>query len=207
MTTNRRRVRRTATLATTAAAVALTAGLLTACDPTDTSDTSGASRASNSLNCLKDWNTIADSLKAIDDAESDPTRAAESLAEIHADSDDTKVDTSVAVVVIKTHVTAADSFDSATGRIKAFIDQTPKVGRTEILRDEDWNLTIIGPEQYRGAIVAKVAEDARATATAFGAGYGVSVSGLEKPVDWRQSGPLDLDLFIPYELTIQPLGR
>ena len=95
MTTNRRRVRRTATLATTAAAVALTAGLLTACDPTDTSDTSGASRASNSLNCLKDWNTIANSLKAIDDAEGDPTRAAESLAEIHADSDDTKVDKAV----------------------------------------------------------------------------------------------------------------
>ena len=118
--------------------------------------------------------------------------------------DDDKVDTSFAVVVVKTHVTAADTFDSATGRIKAFIDKTPKVGRTELLRDDSWSLTIIGPEQYRGAIIAKLADDARATAAAFGAGYGVSVSGLEKPVDWRQSGPLDLALFIPYELTIQP---
>ncbi|MDV7218297.1 hypothetical protein [Streptomyces prunicolor] len=67
MTTNRRRVRRTATLATTAAAVALTAGLLTACDPTDTADTSGASRVSDSLNCLRNWNTVSDSLKAISD--------------------------------------------------------------------------------------------------------------------------------------------
>jgi len=92
MTTNRRRVRRTATLTMTVAAITLTAGLLTACDPTDTSDTSGAS---GSLNCLKNWNTISDSLKAIDDAEGDPTRAAESLAKIHADADDTKVDKAV----------------------------------------------------------------------------------------------------------------
>jgi len=121
--------------------------------------------------------------------------------------DDEKVDTSFAIVVVKTHVTADDTFDSATGRIKAFIDKTPKVGRTEILRDDAWNLTIIGPEQYRGAIIAKVADDARATASVFGTGYGVSVSGLEKPVDWRQSGPLDLALFIPYQLVVQPLGR
>jgi aspartyl/asparaginyl beta-hydroxylase (cupin superfamily) len=85
MTTNRHRIRtrirRTATLATTAAAIALTAGLLTACDPTDPSDTS------NSLNCLQNWNTISDSLRAIHDNES--------IAKIDADSDNTKVDKAV----------------------------------------------------------------------------------------------------------------
>jgi hypothetical protein len=91
--TRRRRIRRTATLATTAAAMALTAGLLTACDPTDTS---------NSLNCLQNWNTISDSLKAIHeagvDAAKDPTRTDESIAtidknldRIDAKSDDSKV--------------------------------------------------------------------------------------------------------------------
>jgi hypothetical protein len=83
MTTNRHRIRirRTATLATTAAAMALAAGLLTACDPTDPSDTS------NSLNCLRNWNTISDSLRAIHDNES--------IAKIDADSDNTKVDKAV----------------------------------------------------------------------------------------------------------------
>lgn len=95
------KLRRTATLATTAAAIALTAGLLTACDPTDTSD------ASDSLNCLKNWNTISDSLRAIHDAgvdaAKDPTRTDESIATINknidkidANSDDTKVDKAVA---------------------------------------------------------------------------------------------------------------
>jgi len=100
MTTHRPRVRRTATMATTAAAIALTAGLLTACDPTDTSD------ASNSLNCLKNWNTISDSLKAIHDAgvdaAKDPTRTDESITtidknldKINTDSDDSKVNKAV----------------------------------------------------------------------------------------------------------------
>lgn len=120
---------------------------------------------------------------------------------------DAKVDTSQAVVVVKTHVSAADSFDSASGRITSFIDRTPKVGRTEILREEDWSLTIIDPEQYRQTIVAKVADDARDVAGAFGTGYGVSVDGLQRPVDWYQAGPLDLALFIAYRLVVEPLPR
>jgi hypothetical protein len=120
---------------------------------------------------------------------------------------DAKVDTSQAVVVVKTHISAADSFDSASGRITGFIDRTPKVGRTEILREEDWSLTIIDPEQYRQAIVAKVADDARGVAGAFGPGYGVSVDGLQRPVDWYQAGPLDLALFIAYRLVVEPLPR
>ncbi|WP_405861331.1 hypothetical protein OG407_24905 [Streptomyces sp. NBC_01515] len=97
MTTHRRR---TAVLATSVAAMALTTGLLTACDPTDTSD------ASNSLNCLKNWNTISDSLKAIHeagvDAAKNPTRTDESITtidknldKIDANSDDSKVDKAV----------------------------------------------------------------------------------------------------------------
>jgi hypothetical protein len=92
--------RRTATLPLAVAAIALTTGLLTACAPTDTSD------ASNSLNCLRNWNTISDSLKAIHDAGVDaakePTRTDESIATINknidkidANSDDSKVDKAV----------------------------------------------------------------------------------------------------------------
>jgi hypothetical protein len=118
---------------------------------------------------------------------------------------DAKADTSRAVVVVKTHVSASDTFDSASGRITAFLDRTAKVGRTELLREQDWSLTIIDPEQYRQAIVTKVADDARAVAAAFGPAYGVSVDGLQKPVDWYQAGPLDLALFISYKLVVEPL--
>ena len=119
---------------------------------------------------------------------------------------DAKADTSVAVVVIKTRVSKDDTFDAATGRIEHFIEATPKAGRTEILRENRWDLTIVGPEQYRGAIIAKVAEDAKQTAAPFGTDYAVRIEGLQHPVEWYQKGPLDLALYIPYTLTVAPPG-
>jgi hypothetical protein len=117
---------------------------------------------------------------------------------------DRKADTSKALLVIKTKVTASDTYDQATGRIKAFVKATPKVGRTEVLIEDKWELTIIGPLQYRPAIQRLVAEDAKRAAANFGDGYGVEVAGLQLPVSWYQSGPLDLALFIPYTLTVKP---
>jgi hypothetical protein len=117
---------------------------------------------------------------------------------------DTKQDTSRAIVVIKTKVSASDMFDDATARIERFIETTPKAGRTEVLRDKRWDLTIVGPEQYRGAIITKVADDARKTAALIGADHTVKLEGLQRPVAWYQKGPLDLALYIPYALTVQP---
>ncbi|MBX3481043.1 MAG: hypothetical protein KF842_11640 [Caulobacter sp.] len=113
-----------------------------------------------------------------------------------------KPDTSAARLLIKTRVTATDTLDSATGRINAFIKKTPKVGRTEVLAIGDWNLTLIRPEQYRGEVIDLVAKDALASAKAFGDDYGVTVQGLQLPISWYQSGPLDLALYIPYRLEV-----
>lgn len=120
---------------------------------------------------------------------------------------DAKADTSVATVVIKTRVAKDDMFDDATGRIERFIETTPKAGRTEILRVNRWDLTIVGPEQYRAALIAKVAEDAKRTAALFGPEYVVHIEGLQHPLAWYQKGPLDLALYIPYSLTIAPPVR
>ena len=98
-------------------------------------------------------------------------------------------------------------FDDATGRIERFIETTPKTGRTEVLREKEWELTIVGPEQYRAALIAKVAEDAKRTAALFGPEYVVHVEGLQHPIAWYQKGPLDLALYIPYSLTIAPPVR
>ena len=93
---------------------------------------------------------------------------------------------------------------SKSNRIERFIETTPKAGRTEILREKRWDLTIIGPEQYRGTVIAKVAADAKQTASLIGADYAIKLEGLQRPIAWYQKGPLDLALFIPYTLTIQP---
>ncbi|MFT4251743.1 MAG: hypothetical protein QM608_04580 [Caulobacter sp.] len=120
---------------------------------------------------------------------------------------DTRPDTSQAVLVVKTRVAPGDSFDAATGRIMAFADKTPTVGRTEILPSEAWNLTLIGPQKHRPEVITLVAEDARRASAAFGPQYAVSVEGLQLPVSWYQSGPLELALFIPYRMTVLPKGQ
>ena len=119
---------------------------------------------------------------------------------------DERADTSKAFVIIKTTIAATDNFNSATTRVRDFIMKTEKVGRTEILREERWDLTIIGPEQYRDGLIAQIVAQSKKTADLFGPGYAVSVDGLEHTVSWYQKGPLDLALYIPYSLHVAPLG-
>jgi hypothetical protein len=116
-----------------------------------------------------------------------------------------KVDTSSATLLVKTAVSKTDTFDAATARIKRFVDRTAKVGRTEVLIDNGWQLTLIGPERYRPDVAKLVAEDAQRIAATFGPAYGVEVEGLQLPVSWYQAGPLDLALYIPYKLTVRPV--
>lgn len=120
--------------------------------------------------------------------------------------DRTRADTSVITLTIKTPVRAGDTLDAASARIERFIEEAPKAGRTEIITSGDWELTLVGPDQYRGEILAAIAADAQHTAAAFGDGYAVKVEGLARRLTWTQSGPLDLALFIPYQLTVTPAG-
>lgn len=113
-----------------------------------------------------------------------------------------KPDSSYARVLVKTVLGPDDTFDAAAGRLQDFASGAAKVGRTEILMEGDWNLTLVGVEQYRPQMLALIAEDAEATAVAFGPDYRVEISGLQSTIQWVQSGPLDLSLFINYALQI-----
>ena len=119
-------------------------------------------------------------------------------------ADPGRADTSVARLIVKTPIGAADTLDGASGRIEAFVEAMPKTGRSLVDVTGDWELSIINPGQYRPAILAAISADATTTADAFGTGYAVEVSGLSNRVTWTQSGPLDLSLFIPYEMTVKP---
>lgn len=118
--------------------------------------------------------------------------------------DQGRADTSTATLVVKTPVTANDTLDDASERIEAFVEGIPTIGRSQVIVYGDWQLSIVDPPQYRGAILGLIAEDARRASAAFGDGYSVQVTGIENRVTWRQSGPLDLGLFIPYTLTVVP---
>lgn len=113
-------------------------------------------------------------------------------------------DTSAATLLVKTRIEPGDTVDDAVRRIRDYAERTAKVGRTEIIVDEEVQLSIVGLAQYRPQVLAAIAADARAVAAALGDDYGVTLEGLEAPVGYVQSGPLEARLFIPYSLEVQP---
>jgi hypothetical protein len=120
--------------------------------------------------------------------------------------EDQRSDTSSAYVVIRTELSKSDSFEGASQRIRDFIGHTPMNGRTEIPDEPTFNLGLMKPERYRDELVAKIAENAKHTASLFGPGYQVRVEGLQRGIQWFQSGQLDLSLYISYGLVISPNG-
>jgi len=117
---------------------------------------------------------------------------------------DNRPDTSKAEIIAKTVIRADDTYDSATGRIAAFVKRAAKFGRSEVTHSENWELTIVGPQQYHSAVVAKIAQDTKDTLALFGPDYGVQLEGLYRPVEWYRAGQLDLALYIPYTYSIAP---
>ena len=118
--------------------------------------------------------------------------------------DGARADTSTASLVVKTPIRTDDTLDSASARIEQFVARAEPSGRSLVSLSGGWELSIINPAQYRASILAAIAEDARRTAATFGPGYAVEVTGLSNPVTWKQSGPLDLSMFIPFALTVTP---
>jgi hypothetical protein len=119
---------------------------------------------------------------------------------------DVRSDTSNAYVVIRTELSKSDTFESATQRIRDFVAHTPKNGRTEIMIDQSFNLGLMKPERYRDELIGKIAEDSKHLAALFGTGYQVRIEGLQRAIQWFQSGQLDLSLYISYGLVISPNG-
>ncbi len=131
------------------------------------------------------------------------------LAEANFDSmvsaSRTRTDVSTISIVIKTPVGRDESGEQAgLDRIDDFASNIKVTGRAVILVDDGFALSIVNPNQYRSEIIRRVAADAKTVSQGVGTGYDVKLSCLERQVYWTRSGPLDLDLFIPYGLSVVP---
>lgn len=115
-----------------------------------------------------------------------------------------RTDTSRATIIVKTPIGANDTFDSAKARIVSFLKGVPVAGRALIDGDDDPGLSIVDIGQYRQPLLALLAADNEAVKSVFGEDYLISISGLEQPVRWRVSGPLDLTLYFPYKSAVSP---
>jgi hypothetical protein len=116
-------------------------------------------------------------------------------------------DTSYIQLQVKTPIGADDTLASAAGRIEAFVARVNVVGRSELLLGDSDVLTVVDPQQYRGAVFEAMSADANARLSELGDGYGARFEGLENQVAWYRSGALELKLFIPHRLAIEPRDR
>jgi hypothetical protein len=93
---------------------------------------------------------------------------------------------------------------TALAKIDKFIKAVPAVGRAQVKAYSELTLSVVDPEQYRGAIIDLVAKDTAGTSSRFGAGYGVEVTGLDKPVQWKRASLTEVQLYLPSNSTVRP---
>lgn len=99
---------------------------------------------------------------------------------------------------------AGSTIAAAQASIRKFIETVPEVGRAQMDELGDPTVSVVGPDQYRNQIIARVADDAKRQANVLGDTYAVELTGLNMPVQWARSGPGEILLYIPYELKIVP---
>jgi hypothetical protein len=106
--------------------------------------------------------------------------------------------------LVKTPLVAGGDAKAALERISRYIASVPAVGRAEMKADGELTLSVVKPEQYRGQIIDMIAKDAAETSAKFGAGYGVEVTGLDRPVLWGRASLTEIFLYLPASYTVRP---
>lgn len=106
--------------------------------------------------------------------------------------------------LVKTRLAAGIDAKAALERIEAFVKAVPPVGRAEMEKSGELTLSVVGPDQYRGAIVDLVAADARATAARLGPEYKLRADGLDRPVEWSRASLTEVYLYVPYSYSVMP---
>ncbi|MGL4302433.1 MAG: TonB-dependent receptor, partial [Sphingomonas sp.] len=117
---------------------------------------------------------------------------------------DSRPDADKVSFLVKTPLGPNVDLRAAEARIAAFVKAVPPVGRALMETSDEIALSVVRPDQYRGEIIAKVADDARFMAAKFGDGYAVEAQGVERPVEWARASLTDVLLYIPYKLTVVP---
>ena len=116
---------------------------------------------------------------------------------------DGRPDTSRTNFLVKVRLTPGMDLAAAKAQIAKFVASVAKTGRTTLTVSGEPTLSMVNPDQYRGAIIDLIAADAAEQAQRFGAGYGVAVSGLDRPVEWARAGATEVFLYLPATYTVR----
>ncbi|WP_404481377.1 TonB-dependent receptor [Novosphingobium sp. BL-52-GroH] len=119
-------------------------------------------------------------------------------------SGDGRPDSQRARFLVKVPLTGTMDAQGAQGAITAFVKAVKPVGRAQMAESDDLTLSVVAPDQYRGAIADAIAADGKAMAARLGPDYGVEIEGLNRPVEWARAGLSEVLLYMPYRLLVVP---
>lgn len=97
----------------------------------------------------------------------------------------------------------ANSVDDANEIITPFVKSIPANGRSYI-ETGSTSLAITNPDQYRGAVVRTIANEAKSYAAMFGSDYGVEIRGLDSELYFKQASETEVFLYIGHSFVIKP---
>jgi hypothetical protein len=92
-------------------------------------------------------------------------------------------------------------------QMRAYLESTNKVGRTELGLNMGTELSITKPERFRYELLAEIAKDVERVRTTFGASScQVSIEGLNNRIEWERVSTGELLLYIRYTMQLKQCG-
>ncbi|MDZ4762117.1 MAG: hypothetical protein SGJ21_13715 [Alphaproteobacteria bacterium] len=108
-------------------------------------------------------------------------------------------------VVLKMFVRPDDTFDAIRARAEKFVADAPLAGRVEAIVGDNQFLGLSDPKVHRTALLQAIADDTALLRTMFAAPdapASLSLTGMESRVVSRPVGPLDMEIYIPYSMSL-----
>jgi hypothetical protein len=107
-------------------------------------------------------------------------------------------DGSTTTVRLKVKTKLDGSIGNAQQKINKFVKAVPATGRSQMTQKGGMALTIINPEQYRDQIYTRIATGSKHAVTFYGPDYGLTMTGLDQAIAWKQVSNTEVFLYIPY---------
>ena len=109
-------------------------------------------------------------------------------------------------IVLKVNVKDKETFDQIRARVDKFVKDTPLTGRVEAIIGDSQFLGVADPKKHRDTLIKAISEDVQLMQASFGganAPVQVSLTGMEQRAQTRPVGPLDLEIYIPYSMSLK----
>jgi hypothetical protein len=90
------------------------------------------------------------------------------------------------------------------GKLKQFIESIEPVGRTQVVDDEETQVSVVNVAQYREPVLRLFAEDVKRITTGLGGDYRIVARGLDQPIQWVRDGTLGVVIYVPYQFDLVP---